>query len=227
MKPQKAASLWVLAVGLVLTAACGHQSAVPVTDAGIAAAADDEQLPFDRQGRTEGISPSSDLIPPAPGMPAGMPITIRPQQSVSSATAHAGDTFQASLDEPIIVNGQTIADRGTPVVGRVMEAAASEQSPGYLRLALTSILIQDTPVALQSSSAFLKAVAPVPPRTQGRPAHLAILRDAAVSGSQEPGAAPHGGSGADTRSAPKSMDVTVGSERSLTFRLREAVTLPQ
>jgi hypothetical protein len=227
MKPQKAGSLWVLAVGLALTSACGHQSAVPVTDAGIAAAADDEQLPFDREGRKQGISPSSDLIPPAPGMPAGMPITIRPQQSVSSATAHAGDTFQASLDEPIIVNGQTIADRGTPVVGRVMEAAASEQSPGYLRLALTSILIQDTPVPLQSSSAFLKALAPVPPRTRGRPAHLAMLRDAAVSGSQEPGAAPHGGSGADTRSAPKSMDVTVGSDRSLTFRLREAVTLPQ
>lgn len=222
-----AGSLGMLAVGLAVTAACGQRSALPVADHPSEAAAEEGPLPFDRQTRPDGISPSSDLIPPPPGMPAGTPITIRLQQPVSSATAHAGDAFRASLVEPIIVNGQTIADRGTTVMGRVMEAVASQQSPGYLRLALASIFIEDTPVALQSSSAFVKGVATRPERAGGHALHAGTLKDGIFSGTATLGAAKTVGSRADVSDVPPKIDVTVGSDRSLTFRLRDAVTLPR
>ena len=222
-----AGSLGMLAVGLAVTAACGQRSAVPVADHPSEAAAEEGPLPFDRQTRPDGISPSTDLIPPPPGMPAGTPITIRLQQPVSSATAHAGDAFRASLVEPIIVNGQTIADRGTTVMGRVMEAVASQQSPGYLRLALASIFIQDTPVTLQSSSAFVKGVPARPERAEGHALHAGTLKDGIFGGAATLGAAKTVGSRADVSDVSPQIDVTVGSDRSLTFRLRDAVTLPK
>src|SRR5437868_61768 len=45
-------------------------------------------------------------------VPAGEPISIRLQSSISSASANPGDNFDFVLTEPLVVNGKTIAPVG-------------------------------------------------------------------------------------------------------------------
>src|ERR1019366_968438 len=111
--------------------------------------ADSQKLPFDREPRSTGISPSQSLIPSTTKLPEGTPIPIRLQNALSSASSHAGDTFSATIDEPVVIDGQTLVDRGTPATGRVLE-------PGYLRIVLVSLNIGGRPVAIETSSIFAK-----------------------------------------------------------------------
>src|SRR5436853_180437 len=60
-----------------------------------------QQLPFD-QGSGHGWFGSR--APAQVTIPAGTPLEVRMQSSVSSATASAGQEFEAVLDEPLVVN---------------------------------------------------------------------------------------------------------------------------
>jgi hypothetical protein len=117
-----------------------------------------QNLPFDRQSRTTGVSPSQSLIPSTTRLPEGTPIPIRLQSALSSATSHAGDTFSAVIDEEVVVDGQTLVAPGTPATGRVLEAKPSLRSlePGYLRIVLVSLNIGGKPVVIETSSIFAK-----------------------------------------------------------------------
>ncbi len=74
-------------------------------------------------------------------LPAGTPIRVRIDQSISSATAHSGQIWQGTLASPLVVRGRTIARRGAPVRGRVVEVRRSGRltSPGVLGLRLASV----------------------------------------------------------------------------------------
>src|SRR6202795_1049584 len=121
------AGLAIILLMLSLVCACGR----PTSDSGGNASnsADSQKLPFDRQPRSTGISPSQSLIPSATKLPEGTPIPIRLQSALSSASAHAGDTFGAIVDEAVVIDGQTLIDRGAPATGRVLEAKPATNSP--------------------------------------------------------------------------------------------------
>src|ERR1700685_2633322 len=91
-----------------------------------------QTLPFDRAPHSTGISPSQSLVPSGTKLPEGTPIPIRLQSALSSASSHAGDNFYAIVDEPVLVNGQTLVGRGTAAAGRVLEAKPSVHSEGSL-----------------------------------------------------------------------------------------------
>jgi len=193
-----------LALGLAMTVECGRQAAVPVAASEVAPPTDNEHLPFDRQARVDGISPSSTVIPPGIRIPAGTPVSIRIQSAIASTTAQSGDTFQALLVDPIVVNGQILAEPGASVIGRVMEAKACHlTTPGYLRLALDSITINGKTSAVQSSSNFLKGMSP-----NSRKFAVKRTTESTVN-----------------ESRVLAGDVTVGPDRRLTFRLTEAIPL--
>jgi len=220
-----------LAVGLLLLVGCGHQSAVPTAVSSGPARAE-EHLPFEREGQRGGISPTSAVIPPGAHVPSGTPVTVHLQATLSSATAHSGDPFAAVLDEPIVVNGQVLAERGAPVTGRIMEAKAAElsQSAGYLRLTLHSISLRGQSSLAQSSSTFVKGVSP-PKRnvtlTGNEPGRGTLMGASAPGSHGYPiggGASPAEGKNGDQLTTGM-RDVTVGPERRLTFRLTEPIPL--
>jgi hypothetical protein len=64
-------------------------------------------------------------------------------ESVDSKVAHLGQTFRASVDEPVLVNGQTIIPRGADAVVKLVEDQQSGKFEGktVLTLALTDITI--------------------------------------------------------------------------------------
>jgi hypothetical protein len=219
-----------IVLGVILTAGCSRQSAVPVA-ASSGPPGDEEHLPFAQAGQATGISPTSAVIPPGAHVPAGTPVTVHLGSTLSSATAHPGDSFDAVLDEPIVVNGGVLAERGAPVTGRIMEAKAAgiSDSPGYLRLTLGSITIRGQALPAQSSSTFAKGGGPP------RKGNLAFAENesgrSALVGAAEPasGVYPIGDTvsvGGKSRGPVRLIqDVTVGPERRLTFRLTEPIPL--
>jgi len=170
--------------------------------------ADAQKLPFDREPRSTGISPSQSLIPSTTKLPEGTPIPIRLQSALSSASSHAGDTFSATIDEPVVIDGQTLVARGTPATGRVLEAkpAASSRGsslePGYLRIVLVSLKIGGRTVMIETSSIFAKGGS----REERNPAT---------------GAA----SGAGREDKSRDKDIVFGIDRRLNFRLAQPVDM--
>jgi hypothetical protein len=104
------------------------------------------------------IEPSKSLVPAVLSIPAGTPIYIRLQTSVSSGSSRSGDAFEGVIDEPIVVNGQTVVPRGAQATGRVVEAKPSGRlhASGYLRLTLASIRVSGKTVPVETSSIFAK-----------------------------------------------------------------------
>jgi hypothetical protein len=149
----------LVALGLAalgLATSCGRQPNVPD-----ASSSDDhakeQKLPFDRESRANGVSPSRSLIPAATRLPEGQSIAIRLHAPLSSASAHVGETFDGTIDEPVVNDGQTLVPRGAAVVGRVLASKRSEdRESGYLRVALVSIQAGGKTVLLDTSSIFAK-----------------------------------------------------------------------
>jgi hypothetical protein len=79
--------------------------------------------------------------PRAAVVPAGTVIAVRTTSVISTKTHKAGETFSASLAEPLTVGGRTLAPQGAEVTGRVVEAdpGGRVQGRASLVLQLTSI----------------------------------------------------------------------------------------
>src|SRR5262249_11896475 len=61
---------------------------------------------------------------------------IRTNQVLSSDHNHPGDTFTATLERPIIVDGIVVAERGQTVLGRVAEAEKAHHGENLSKLGL-------------------------------------------------------------------------------------------
>ena len=229
MKLSGACQITVLVLMIRFTLACGKETGVPGDDS--ASADSSQNLPFDRESSSAGISPSRSLVPAVSKLPEGTPITIRLQSTVSSASSNAGDSFDGTLDDPIVIEGQTAIPRGAAVTGRVLAAKASGrlQDPGYLRIALVGVKLDGKPVAIETSSLFVKG-------GSHEKRNLAMIGGGTGAGALIGGLA-GGGKGAligsaigaaggtGTAYATGKKEVAFGAERRLTFRLAQSVEL--
>jgi len=181
-----AASAVALALGCILS--CGKPTGVPEASSGST-----QKLPFDRERPSTGTSPSESLVPSTTRLPEGTSLVIRLQKPLSSASAHAGDSFEGALDEPVVVEGQTVIARGARVTGRVLDARRSsgDHTPGYLRITLVGVDTGGRTVPIGASSVFAKA-GTLPERSS--PSGVV---------------------------APSQNDVVISPDRRLTFRLAQ------
>jgi hypothetical protein len=75
-------------------------------------------------------------------------VSVRLSQAVSSDHAAAGDTFAASLAEPIIVDGLVIAEKGAHATVHVIDA---QGTPRGIQLGLSNVQTADGQrIALES-----------------------------------------------------------------------------
>jgi hypothetical protein len=221
---------------LGLAFGCGKETGVPANETGANAAttANDpttQALPFDRQSQTGGISPTQTLVPTGKKLPAGTPITVRLQSTVSSKSSHPGDGFESVLDEPIVIDTQTVAPRGVTLTGRVLAAKSSGRlhDPGYLRITLVSMNLGGKPVEIETSSIFVKG-------GSHKKRNLAMIGGGTAGGALIGGLA-GGGTGALIGTAVGAAggtgvaygtgkkDVALEAERRLTFRLAQDIEL--
>jgi hypothetical protein len=69
-----------------------------------------------------------------------MQVSVRLNQALSSDHAAAGDTFPASLAEPIVVDGLVIAEQGAHATVHVID---SQRTPKGIELGLTNVQTAD------------------------------------------------------------------------------------
>lgn len=119
-------------------------------------------------------------VPPQLSLRQGTYVIVRTNQWLSSDRNQPGDTFTATLEQPLVVDGFVVAPRGATVVGRVTEAKKAGRVEGTSRLGveLTEInLVDGQQLPIQS-----QIIGRNGPTSQGRDA-------AAIGGTTALGAA--------------------------------------
>jgi hypothetical protein len=156
-------------------------------------------------------------------IPAGTNFTVRMIDAVDSEKNSAGQTFQASLDEPVVVNGETIIERGADVVIKLIDNKQSGKLTGTTQLALDLVSVRvngqmvdiNTQSVTQTSSSRGARTA----KMAGGGAALGAIIGAIAGGGK--GAAIGAGAGAAAGTgaeiATKGQKVHVPSETRLTF----------
>ena len=168
---------------------------------------------------------------PAITIPAGTPIGVRLQNSISSASANSGDHFDAVIDEDVVVDGHVVIPKGANATGRVVAAKNSGRlhAPGYLRLALSSVSVNGKDVPVETSSIFAQG-------GSHKNRNLAMIGGGTAAGALIGGLAGGGkgaligsaigaGAGTGTAYATGKKEVGFAAERRLTFRVTQPLTI--
>jgi len=174
--------------------------------------------------------------PPAPGglgvtIPADTPITVRMIESVNSETARLGQSYRASLDEPLFANGQQIVPRGADVMTKLVadEQSGKIQGRTALTLALVSITVNgqtipitSTDVRTESASRGARSAGVI-----GGGTALGAIVGAIAGGGKGAaiGAASGAAVGTGAEVLTKGQTVKIPSETRLTFRLQTPIQL--
>jgi hypothetical protein len=213
--------------GILLLVGCGMVASNPQAATPDPNSSSDSSAPFSsRVASTAGVKPQL----PAITVPAGTPIGIRLQNSISSASANSGDHFDAVIDEAVVVDGQVVIPKGANATGRVVAAKSSGRlhDPGYLRLALSSVNIDGKELPVQTSSIFAKG-------SSHKKRNLVMIGGGTAAGALIGGlaAGPKGaligsaigaGAGTGTAYGTGKKEVGFAAERRLTFRLTQPLT---
>lgn len=99
----------------------------------------------------------SDLIP------AGALLTVRLQVPLVAGSGF-NESFEALLDEPLVVDGNILISRNAIVRGEIESAHVSKTSPdrGYVRLILNSVQVDGASVPVQTASLFARQLSTAP-----------------------------------------------------------------
>jgi hypothetical protein len=197
--------------------------------------ADIVSLKFESEMRVSETPPKRDYANETAGsvtVPAGTRLSVRTIDAIDSAKNHVGDRFEASLEEPVTVDGRVVVPKGANVYGRLEEAKTSGTFTGRseLRLALTEIVVNGQTVSLVSGEYELSGKsrgASTAKRTVGGAAVGSIIGAIAGGGKGAAiGAGAGGALGAGSEIITKGDQVKVPSETLLDFTLQQNVSIP-
>ena len=156
----------------------------------------------------------------------GSVITVRMIDAVNSDQTNVGDTYRASLESPIVVDGQTIAARGADATVRIARVDQSGAISGReeVALVLNDITVNGRRYRVESENATVSADS----RSQesakviGGGAVVGAIIGAIAGGGKGAaiGAATGAGAGAAVQ-AVRGQKIEIPSESMLDFRLTE------
>jgi hypothetical protein len=170
------------------------------------------------------------VAPPPPKIAtvaAGATLGVRLLQALDSSKNSSGDKFEATLDKSIVVDGETVAPRGSVVTGKLVDVAGSGRVKGraQMSLILTGIKIGDQtyPISTNTLSFEAEGTQKKDAAKVGIGAGLGAAIGAIAGGGKGAaiGAAVGGGAGTATVLATKGKEVTFGAEQLLSFELKD------
>ena len=180
-----------------------------------------------RPERAGAASPSPAFVE----LPEGTNLVVRMIDGVDSEVNRVGQRFAASLDEPVLLNGETVIPRGADVIVKLTDASESGKLAGRteLTLDLVSVKVNGKPVDVNTetvsreSSSRGKRTAKI----AGGTAALGAIIGAIAGGGK--GAAIGAGAGAATGLGVEVLThgqrVKIPSETRLTFVIETPVRL--
>jgi len=163
---------------------------------------------------------------------AGTRISVRTIDGIDSTKNRVGDPFEASLAEPLIVDGNVVVPKDADVYGRLTESKKSGTFTGRseLQLELTGIVVNGHTVPLVTGEYELTGKsrgASTAKRTIGGAGVGSIIGALAGGGKGAGiGAAVGGGVGAGSEVITKGDQVKVPSETLLDFTLQQDLQIP-
>jgi hypothetical protein len=207
--------------------------------------ADIVSLKFDSEGASAPVPQPQSSLPDDPGtvahlemksayvtIPAGTRISVRTMDAIDSNYNAVGDRFQASLEEPLMSEGNVLVAEDALVYGRLTQSKESGTFTGrsQLRLELTGIAVNGklVPVVTGEYEVTGKSRgASTAKRTIGGAALGAIIGGVADGGQGAVvGAGIGAGAGAGSEIITGGDQVKVPSETLLDFTLQQDVSIP-
>ena len=124
----------ILAGTMTIAAACGGSPSPEARQSTAAAVADRESATIPAEA-----PPAPPVVPAAHtvDLDPGTVVAVRLTRALSTVRNRAGDTFEATLDEPVVVDDKEILPPGTKFTGHVTQSAASGRLKGRAVLGLT------------------------------------------------------------------------------------------
>ena len=178
--------------------------------------------------------------PPPPPPPqrvtlqAGTLIPVRLVEGLSTERNKVGDTFTATLDQPLVVDGFVIAERGARLEGRVAQAEQAGRVRGTATLAieLTRLTTSDGQKVAIATDTFTKAGPTSVKEDVAKGAAATGIGAAigAIAGGGKGaaiGAAVGAATGTGAAMATRGKPATLPTETRLNLRLREPVTITE
>ena len=172
--------------------------------------------------------------PPAPKrvtIPSGTTLAIRLVDELDSETAQPGQTFKATLDSPLSVDGEVVVPAGHDVQGHVIDVKSAGKFAGKSELSLQlerisvgnrSYNIQTDQYRREGSSRGKSTAKKV-----GAGAAIGAIIGGIAGGGKGAaiGAAAGGGVGGGVQAATKSQQIKLPTESVVTFTLQSSVTV--
>jgi hypothetical protein len=190
---------------------------------------------------TAAAAPAAAMAPPPPPpapkpqpivVPSGTTLTVRVGQALSSKTSQSGQTFLATLAQPVSVGGKTAIPAGATVSGTVVTAKSKGKikGEGELTLALTSVTVKGQALSIQT--AVLENT------TKGKGKRTAATTGGGAAGGALIGGIAGGGKGAGIGAlvgagagllggaVTGNQQIEIPAESALSFRLSAPLTVP-
>src|SRR5262249_15167624 len=180
---------------------------------------------------TAGGSGSAPAAPAAITVPAGTELTVTVDQKLSSKTSEAGQSFMATVAQPVTVDGRTAIPKGSSASGKVLRAKQKGKikGEGELAITLTSVTVRgkNYPLAVGSLDSTIK----------GKGKRTAVTTGGGAAGGALIGGLAGGGKGAGIGALVGAAGGLVGGaltgnkqieiapETALTFTLAKPLTL--
>jgi outer membrane biosynthesis protein TonB len=164
----------------------------------------------------------------------GTPLAVRIGETLSARSNEAGDSFLATLDQPLVVDGFVIAERGSRVEGRVVQAEAQGRAKGssLLGIELVKISTSDGQHVRIHTAAYKKESNTSTGQdvaTVGAIAAIGAAIGAAADGGKGAavGAGLGGAAGVAGVMLNRGRPVEIPVETRLSFRIQEPVTITE
>ena len=205
---------------------CGEKSSTPATTTNNATPSDSNSNAGASEGKGKKSSASE-----VTAIPAGTAIVVRLGDTLSSKNSQAGQSFSATVAEPVVVDGKTVIEQGAAARGTVVDAKGMGHFKGGARLQVrldsVSINGKEHQIETTAYSRSLKGKGKRSAGFIGGGAGAGALIGALAGGGKGAaiGALAGGGAGTAGAAFTGNKDIVLSAESALTFKLTQPVEL--